>query len=176
MKHLVNEILHILYHNSDVIMGAIASKITSLAIVYSTVYSDAVQRKHQSFMSLACVRGIHRSPLNFRTNGQWRGRCLHLMTSSCHMILFTLLTHLIVNFYSGPGYCCTIFLPSVGCRSYSDQPGWVKVYMCLLLWVHLKQLLWNLKFGQNTGRCVHISTIFSCGDSHYRDHMTILSL
>ena len=29
-------------------MGAMASEITSLTIVYSTVYSDADQRKHQS--------------------------------------------------------------------------------------------------------------------------------
>ena len=34
-------------------MGAIASQITSLTIVYSTVYSDADQRKHQSPASLA---------------------------------------------------------------------------------------------------------------------------
>ena len=40
-------------------MGAVASQITSLTIVYSTVYSDADQRKHQSFASLAFVRGIH---------------------------------------------------------------------------------------------------------------------
>ena len=39
-------------------MGAIASPITSLTIVYSTVYSDADQRKHQSSASLAFVRGI----------------------------------------------------------------------------------------------------------------------
>ena len=45
-----------------VIMGAMASQITSLAIVYSTVYSGADQRKHQSSASLAFVRGIHRSP------------------------------------------------------------------------------------------------------------------
>ena len=45
-------------------MGAIASQITSLTIVYSTVYSDADQRKHQSSASLALVRGIHRSPVN----------------------------------------------------------------------------------------------------------------
>ena len=48
----------------DVIMGAIASQITSLTIVYSTVYSDADQRKHQSSASLAFVRGIHRGPVN----------------------------------------------------------------------------------------------------------------
>ena len=41
-----------LFHYSDVIMGAIASQITSLTIVYSTVYSDADQRKHQNCASL----------------------------------------------------------------------------------------------------------------------------
>ena len=45
-------------------MGAIASQITSLTIVFSTVYSDADQRKHQSSASLAFVRGIHRGPVN----------------------------------------------------------------------------------------------------------------
>ena len=51
-------------YNSDVIMGAMASQITSLMIVYSTVYSCADQRKHQSSASLAFVRGIHRWPVN----------------------------------------------------------------------------------------------------------------
>ena len=44
-------------------MGAIASQITSLTIVYSIVYSDADQRKHQSSASLAFVRWIHRGPV-----------------------------------------------------------------------------------------------------------------
>ena len=48
----------VLNHYNDVIMGAIASQITSLTIVYSIVYSDADQRKHQSSASLAFVRGI----------------------------------------------------------------------------------------------------------------------
>ena len=51
-------------HYDDVTMGAIASQITSLTIVYSTVYSDADQRKHQSSASLTFVRGIHRGPVN----------------------------------------------------------------------------------------------------------------
>ena len=51
-------------HYGDVIMGTIASQITSLTIVYSTIYSDADQRKHQSSASLAFVRGIHRGPVN----------------------------------------------------------------------------------------------------------------
>ena len=51
-------------HYGDVIMGAIASQITSLTVFYSTVYLDADQRKHQSSASLAFVRGIHRGPEN----------------------------------------------------------------------------------------------------------------
>ena len=51
------------WHYNDVIMGKIASQITSLTIVYSTVYSDADQGKHQSSASLAFVRGIHRGPV-----------------------------------------------------------------------------------------------------------------
>ena len=52
------------FHYNEVIMGAIASQITSLTIVYSIVYSDADQRKHQSSASLAFVWGIHRGPVN----------------------------------------------------------------------------------------------------------------
>ena len=52
-------------HYTDVIMGAMASQITSLKIVYSTVYSD--QRKHQSSASLAFVRwpvdSLHKWPV-----------------------------------------------------------------------------------------------------------------
>ena len=45
-------------------MGAIACLITSLTIVYSTIYSDTDQRKNQSSALLAFVRGIHRGPMN----------------------------------------------------------------------------------------------------------------
>ena len=44
-------------------MGAMASQITSLTIVYSTVYSGADQRIHQSSASQTFVRGIHRWPV-----------------------------------------------------------------------------------------------------------------
>ena len=62
-------------HYNDIIMGTMASQITSLALVYSTVYSDADQRKHQSSASLAFVRGIPR-------------KCFHWMTSSCQPVTF----------------------------------------------------------------------------------------
>ena len=56
-------------HYCDIIMTAMASQITSLTIVYSTVYSGAGQRKHQSSTSLAFVRGIHLWPAKFPHKG-----------------------------------------------------------------------------------------------------------
>ena len=50
--------------DGDIIMGTMASQITNLTIVYSTVYSIADQRKHQSSASLAFMWGIHRWPVN----------------------------------------------------------------------------------------------------------------
>ena len=52
------------WHYADVIMDTMAPQITSLTIVYITVYSGVDQRKHQSSVSLAFVRGIHQGPVN----------------------------------------------------------------------------------------------------------------
>ena len=74
-----------IWHYSAVIMGAMASEITSLTIVYSAVYSGADhQRKHQSSASLAFVRRIHGSPVNFPHKWSVKRKMFHLMTSSCH--------------------------------------------------------------------------------------------
>ena len=51
-------------HYCNITMGAIAPQIISLTIVYSTIKSDADQRKHQNSASLAFVRGLHRGPVN----------------------------------------------------------------------------------------------------------------
>ena len=51
-------------------MGETASQITSLTIVYSTVYLGADQRKYQSSASLAFVLGSPRDRWIPRTNGQ----------------------------------------------------------------------------------------------------------
>ena len=50
-------------------MDKMASQITSLMIVYSTIYSGADQGKHQSSASLAFVMGIHRWPVNYPHKG-----------------------------------------------------------------------------------------------------------
>ena len=52
-------------HYGDVILGVIASQITSLTIVYSTVYSDADKKKYQSSALLAICAGNSLVPGEF---------------------------------------------------------------------------------------------------------------
>ena len=49
---------------SDITMSAVASQITGVSIVYSTICSGTDQRNYQSSASLAFVRVIHRWPVN----------------------------------------------------------------------------------------------------------------
>ena len=75
ISKVVFELSHkMLNHYIDVIMTTMEYQIASLAVVYSTVYSDAGQRKHQSSASLAFVWGIHRDRWIPRTKGQLRGK------------------------------------------------------------------------------------------------------
>ena len=100
-------------HYCDVIMGAVASQITSPTIVYSTVYSDADQRKHKSSASLAFVRGIHQWPVNSPHKGRtsiaenvsiwWRHHV------SCLSIGLSVLSRY-----------------SMGCLTVSPAPVWVR--------------------------------------------------
>ena len=85
-NRLVLEWRSISLYYSDVIMSAMASQITSLPIVYSTVYSGADQRKHQSSASLAIVTGEF--PAQMARNAenvsiQWRHH-EPIMTHSLH--------------------------------------------------------------------------------------------
>ena len=70
-------------HYNDVIKSAMASQITNLMIVYSSVNSGTDQRKHLSSASLAFVRGIHRWPVN----SPHRGPVTRKMSPSAAMIL-----------------------------------------------------------------------------------------
>ena len=58
------QLMSVSVHYIDVTMSVMASQITSLTIVCSSVYSGAYQRKHQSSASPAFVWGIHRWPVN----------------------------------------------------------------------------------------------------------------
>ena len=76
-------------------MSAIASQITSLTIVCSTVYSGADEKNHQSSPSLVFVWGIHRSAVNSPHKGPVTRkmfpfddviRCLHKLKPQNHTI------------------------------------------------------------------------------------------
>ena len=54
----------LLSHYADFTMSLMAPQITSISTVCSTVSSGTHQRKHQSHVSLAFVRGIHRWPVD----------------------------------------------------------------------------------------------------------------
>ena len=81
----IHSIMRLFVHYNDVIMSAVVPQITSLTIVYSTAYSAADQRKHQSSQSLAFVRGIHRWH-----KGPIIWKCSHLMTSSTKTMITAL--------------------------------------------------------------------------------------
>ena len=103
---------------SDIIMSVMGSQITSLTIVYSTVYSSTDQRKHQSSTSLAFVKGIHRWPMNSRHKGPVMWKMFHLMPSLwnaiegctlsvlccvCYGLIVSSVTHIIQGHFSGTG-------------------------------------------------------------------------
>ena len=76
-------IVTIIPHNNDIIMRVIASQITSLTIVYATVYSGVDRRRHQRSVSLAFVRGINRWAGNSSHKGPVMRQIFHFITSSC---------------------------------------------------------------------------------------------
>ena len=74
------------YHYDDVIMGAMASQITSLTIVYSTVYSGEDKRKHEAPRHWPLCGEFTGDRWIPRTNGQWRGKCFHFPFDDVIMI------------------------------------------------------------------------------------------
>ena len=91
-------------------MGMIAYQITRLTIVYSIVYSDADQRKHQSSASLAICAGNSPGTGEFPAKMDsyaenvsiwWRHHELHPITNVTSMP--GVITHII--FSKGQEYC-----------------------------------------------------------------------
>ena len=62
-------------HRNDVIMGAIASQITSVTIVYSTVYPDADQKSNST--KLQVFRCIIKQKMKFEKE-TFDGNIIHL--------------------------------------------------------------------------------------------------
>ena len=87
LRLLLAIILPLKTHYSDVIMGQMASKITSITIIYSTLYWGVCQRKHQRSASLALSQEFSGDRWIPRTNGQKHGKLFHMMTSSRQVCL-----------------------------------------------------------------------------------------
>ena len=103
-------------HYSDVIMGAMASQITGVSIVYSTVCSGADQRKHQSSASLAFVRGIHRSPQNSPHKGPVTRKMFpfHDVIMICTRLVDILhLNDIVIRFHHVLSNCILNKLPAI---------------------------------------------------------------
>ena len=88
----------ILVHYNDFIMTTMASQTTSLTIVYSSVYSGADQRKHQSSASLVFVREITpvtgEFPAKMASNAGnvsiwWRHHEIYLSTRCSQVLIAT---------------------------------------------------------------------------------------
>ena len=72
-------------------MSAMASQITCVSSVCSTICSGADQRKHQSFASLVLVREIHPSPMHYPHKGP-ATKWFH-----CHIFFFVNPDHIWTN-------------------------------------------------------------------------------
>ena len=72
-------------HYNDVIMSAMASQISSLTIVYSTVYSGVDHRKKSKLHVTSLCEGNSPVTSEFPAQKASNAECFHLMTSSCVM-------------------------------------------------------------------------------------------
>ena len=85
------------------VMSAMASQVTSVSMVCPAICSGAEQGKHQSSLSLAFVRGIHRWPVNspYKRPVTWKmfsfddviietqhNRCWSFFAQNPHAVLF----------------------------------------------------------------------------------------
>ena len=145
-------------------MGTIASQITSLTIVYSTVYSDADQRKHKSSASLAFVRGIH------------RGKCFHLMTSSWRFLLnennnWAALRHIVTVMYRNvPNHsaCCRCSCTAIIrlANKVLSRPCFVVNQPILPYTPHYNDVITSAMASQITNVLIVYSTVCSGADQN----------
>ena len=103
------------YHYTDVIMTTMASQITSLTIVYSTVYSVADQRKHQSSASLALCVGNSPGPVNSPHKGPVTRKMFPLDDVIMHEVLHALALPTLYRKPASPCrwsaiWCCYVYL------------------------------------------------------------------
>ena len=120
-------------HYCDVIMATIASQITSLTIVYSTVYSGADQRKHQSSASLAFAWGIHRGPVYFPHKGPVTRKMFPF--DDVIMANFSMLseqmrihTSIVSGYFQSVQCLCRLPVPNLMFVSFNSPSAWLMIY------------------------------------------------
>ena len=111
---------------NGVIMSSLASQITSLTIVYSTVYSRADQRKHIKLPATGLCVGIHRWPMN--SPQKWASNAENVSIWWRHHEKHSLAPVLFV-WRNIPGHCVRPSIHSASAnftymRKYSRQASW----------------------------------------------------
>ena len=110
-------------HYNDVILSTMASQITSLTIVYASVYSCTDQRKHQSSASLAFGRVIYQWPVSI-----WRRH--HVLSRNTSPQMSESFIHSIVNF----SVTWKSFLSELLFSVFIDVIWSIKQYICKSLY------------------------------------------
>ena len=133
-------------------MGTMASQITSLTIVYSTVYSGADQRIHQSSASLAFVWGIRR----------WLVNSPHKWFPFDDVIMICLISIFTIVSADGAGTSRTRFIKSL----WAHNSKLIKIPVAMGRKVMIQschnyahattaQLLWHVQIWDLIGQSIH---------------------
>ena len=126
---------YIINHYSDDIMGAMASQITSLTIVYSTFILAQIKENIKAPRHWPLCGEFTRDRWILRTNGQQPGKYLFLMTSSCHKLCWN---HRVTT-NSHESYYWTIWRLMLSIIQWQDQlkRTWM-IWWHFYHWLHRK--------------------------------------
>ena len=80
-------------HYSEVIMGTMASQITCLPLFTHPFIQAQIKETIKTLRHWPLCEEFSAYRWTPCTNGQWRGKCFHLMTSSCIFTCFSVMTH-----------------------------------------------------------------------------------
>ena len=122
-------------HYDDVIMTMLASQITSLTVVYSIVYSGVNQKNIKTPRHWPLCGKFTGDRWISRINGQLRGKCFHLMTSS-----WTRKKHSL-QWSQYRQYCMHTFY------IWHNEYSILRIYyiICHVMWTFLSKIAFGLK-------------------------------
>ena len=129
------------FHYNYVIMGTMASQITSLMIVYSIVFFRRRSKKTSMLRvtGLCGGGGIHREPVNSPHKWPVTRKCFHLMTSSCCILR---LARRVINC---SGSLCQVNSTNTRALEVSYKHLWLIISVCVCVSV-TGSLGWRWQF------------------------------